>query len=157
MSLKSAFFISILTSTLIASCSVSKDQVQLDKEVALSKSELNLVDSEIKSWQGALKGSEGYELKFTFVGKKLEEVVADSVWFDEHAGFRPNYNVKNDTLRVYGAYSEANKVLINDIDSGTSKSANVEVSPPIKYQGEALIRFYYNGEEKYFVIDKLNE
>ena len=157
MDFKIIFGISLLITVLSTSCSVSKDQNQLDRDVSLSRSELTLVDSRIKSWDGALKGSKGYEVNLIFSGKKLEEVVADSVWFYEHAGFRPNFIVKNDTLRVYGAYSEATKIKINDIDSGTSKSANVKVYPPIKYEGEALVHFFYNGEEKYYVIEKLKE
>lgn len=155
MGLSKAYLVIFCVAFLMLSCSVSKDQKQLDKDVALSKSELTLIDSKVKSWQGALKGSKGYELKLYFTGKRLEEVVTDSVWFYDHAGFRPNFILQNDTLKVYGAYSEANKVKINDIDSGTSKSANVNINPPIDYQGDALVRFYFNGEEKYYVIEKL--
>lgn len=139
------------------SCSISKDQKQLGSEQSFNKNELELVDAKIKEWEGGLKGSEGREVNLAFVGKRVNEVLCDSVWFDEKAGFRANYYIENDTLFIKGAHSEAKKVKIHDIDAGTTKDAKKEITPPIKYNGDALVRFFIEGEKKYFIVKELKK
>lgn len=145
---------SILLVGTFGSCSVSKDQKQLG-EKSFTNNDMELVSAELKKWEGGLKGSEGREVNLVFVGKRVEEVYCDSVWFDEKAGFRANYYTKNDTLFIKGAHSEAQKVKIHDIDAGTTKDAKKVIYPPINYNGDALVRFSISGEQKYYVVKEL--
>ena len=145
----------ILLTLLLATCGTSKFQKQLDKEKRLSEKEFTVVSSEIKSWVGGIKGAKGYSLIFKVIGNNLDKIVVDSVWFSENKGFRPTFEVSMDTLTIKGSYSESNNIVFRDVKTGKTKSAVKTCNPPISYEGNALIRTYLKGDEKYFIVDSL--
>lgn len=148
------FFLS-LSIVIFTSCGASKVQKQIDKEKRLSDKEFTLVSSTINSWTGGIKGVKGYNLSFVFTGNSLDKMVIDSVWFYDNKAMRPIFQVKSDSIFIEGSYSDSKNIVFKDIETGKDKSAELNFKSPIKYDGDALIRAYLKGEERYFVIDSL--
>ena len=56
-------------------------------------------------------------------------------------------------------FSENDTITVRVSESTLPKQpSNIQISvPPIKYKGEALLRYYDNGKAKYLVIKKINK
>lgn len=148
------FFISIVA-ILLESCGASQVQKQLGKDKRLSGKEFAVISSEIKTWVGGVKGVKGYSLELNVSGSNLDKMIIDSIWFYKDKAVRPSFILKNDLLEIKGSYSESKNIVFRDVKTGETKSAEKSFKSPILYDGDALIRAYYRGEEKYIIIDSL--
>lgn len=140
---------------LLTSCGTSKVQKQLDREKRLTGKEFEILSSKISTWAGGVEGVKGYSLELNVLGNNLDKMIIDSIWFYENKAVRPIFVLKSDTLEIKGSYSESKNIVFRDIKTGETKSAEKSFKAPILYAGDALIRAYYKGEEKYIIIDSL--
>lgn len=155
MGLSKLFFAFTFIAFLFA-CSSSKVQSNTNGE-KVEELKLKVVSAEKVSWKGAIDGTTGDKLTLKFTGNKIREVIPDSVWYDGYKGFRSSSDIKGDTLILTGSYSASDKVKLVDLESGGKTDGSVKVKAPHQYQGEALVRFYLEGEPKFVVIESMRK
>jgi hypothetical protein len=148
----------ILLSNFIAlfalSCKSSKIQTEGSQMVEELKT--RVVFAEIDSWKGTIDGTSGEKITIKLVGGRVTNALPDSVWYQQTKGFKPSYQINKDTLIIYGSFSESKNVKLVDLETAQKTSGAIAVKSPVNHSGEGLIRFIYEGTQRYVVVDKFS-
>jgi hypothetical protein len=147
-----------------------------DKEIGKSGSkdystlsDFKIISATSQKWTGGIKGAgSGINYRFTLiVSLSSQELTLDKLWigsvfhkprvskkvFTENLNFQPK-----DTLFIYASdyfKSPDNPKFEDDGQKNEQEKPVVNIFPPYKYDGEALIGYTVNGKQKYKTIGKI--
>jgi hypothetical protein len=152
MGLLKVVLLSVFVALALVSCKSSKISKDGNKDVEELK--VKVVFAEIDSWKGTIDGTSGEKITIKITGSRISKALPDSVWYHDSKGFKPSYQLNKDTLVVYGSFSESKNVKLVDLETAQKSSGAISVKAPLKYTGEGLIRFSFDGAQRYVVVDK---
>jgi hypothetical protein len=130
--------------------------------------QIKLVDSYSRSWSGGIAGHHGENYLFVIEFSKVKaDVKPDTIWI----GSQPVPVILSDSLFSQSANTKRIKKKNSvqfEIQAGTffddyqykhmlpgDTLKKAAVHPPYLYKGIALLSYIYNGNKKYFEIDKI--
>jgi hypothetical protein len=121
---------------------------------SFKKGDLKLIESTSESWHSGINGGgSGTEYYFKIKIITDKKLVFDSVWVNNKclASFLSSNN--NTITQNPILFSKNDIVSLRVSDLSLSKTPSSVA--PIKYKGDALLRYYLNGKIKYLIIKKI--
>ena len=117
------------------------------------------------SWSGGVAGHYGTRYTFTINCVQLKgELVPDTLWLENkafplvaHSRFPDDNNLKCTRTKA-GMILEIKAAISHDQYTGQNElsgTGKVQMRPPVKYKGAALLSYRYGGREQYFEIKKI--
>ncbi len=132
---------------------------------------VKLINSTSTGWSGGIAGRYGtsynFIIEFTHCGKQIPE--PDTLWIGNKCiplviksvpgvayNFIRTVEGKKVIITLFGGTSYADDQKPPLLYPSAPKPPEIiKPSPPFKYGGVALISYKFNGEEKYFIVDKI--
>jgi len=127
---------------------------------------VKLIESFQQDWSGGLAGYSGQNYTFIIEFSLCDTVpIPDTIWLGQEPVFLSitdsprdyTHNVKRTIGKKsvrYTIMAGVSHIEAENLGPGTVKNKNVKHSP-IQYSGPALVCYKYNGQRKYYVIDKI--
>lgn len=128
---------------------------------------LTVIKATRQVWLGGRPetGSGIYYNIYLIPNRNSQKIKIDSVWINNKSFDSKNFIVKNkitkefkkrDTLVLKFEEYKSGKYNKRIFDE-TSDTVTKIYTPPIKYSGEALLRYYSKAKAKYLIIEKFQE
>lgn len=115
-----------------------------------------LIQANKQSWTAGIEtGGSGIDYSFQLIIKTNQNISFDSVWINNKA-----FKLITTKRRIFISnepitFSRGDTILIKSSESTNSKHQNIITSPPIEYNGAALIGYYYKNNRGYCVVKNI--
>lgn len=121
---------------------------------SFKKCDLKLIESTSESWHSGINGGgSGTEYYFKIKITTDKKLQFDSVWVNNKCFATFLSSLDNSISQNPILFNKNDIVILRVSDLSLNKTPTS--TPPIKYKGDALLRYYINGKVKYITIKNI--
>jgi hypothetical protein len=116
----------------------------------------NLLNATSEPWVAGIRGGgSGIEHSFQIFVTSDEKLIFEKVWMKENV-FDVFVSKNQEAITSDPVQYTKNEVITVRVSEFQSVN-NEKILPPIQYDGEALIGFKANGQQKYFIVKEIKK